>query len=622
MKILLYNLVALNFVFLFSIQIYAQDTTQTAVEPTAHSDTAKSQSNVDLKIRSTSAEEMREIILEDAADLLTLLPGVSAIDFGSLGQFSTFSFRGASPQSASIFWDDMPLVEPIHGTVHVSNIPINPVDRVYSLTAAENRAGALRFSPQPFSRKSPYSKVVFRAGDWEYTDIGVLLALPVNDRTQLLFSADRTETNGFFSAPRESDLAPPTLPRHKGAHAFGKLSHAFNSKVSLEYSLLLNDNDVDVPGPALPDLVPHFSNARREENRLDQLLKVRLGERFEGRVLFSKIDQKTFDDSLLFDNSDFTTGIDLEQQRSLGSHSLILGAGTRADFLKSANLGNRNDWLAHGFVRDDFSFAESWRARLQLRVEKHQDFSLAVLPSATVNHHLSKKSTLSLNAQVTRRYPTFAERFWPTQFFRGNLDLNNENTAAVEIGMSTQVNSGLKVEAAIFTHRSTGWIGNAVVDTGAQIFGPLNAGARTVSGAESKLNWNYSRFGCAGLAGSYWKAWDDDPIKALFVPEYKLYGYLENGRHFFQKFVLVKARLIGRIFGPHVGWEYENNSPLPTLRNLGTNAVVDGQISFKFTSARLLISMENVFDRYYELVPRFSMPPKTFRFTIEWEFLD
>lgn len=606
MKFHFYNFAFIVLAIGLPLYVYSQDTTQVAAAPISSPDTVKNEPFVEELAGVVSIEETRGLIVEDAADFLALVPGVSVIDFGSLGQFSPFSFRGATPQSARIFLDDLPLLEPIHGAVHVTNIPINVVDEIHFANPV-----ALHFTSHPFSSQRPYSKVIFRAGDWEYTDIGITLTMPVTSRSQFFFSANRQELDGF----------EPTVAGHKGVHVFGKLSYSFSPKVILNYSALLNDNDVEIPAPLLPDLAPTVSDAKRREDRLDQNLSVQIGEQFVGRLFFSKIEQRSFDDSLLFKNRDFTTGVEIEQRFLFGVHRVSFRGGTRLDHLKSEQLGNSSDWLAHGFVEDEVS-VNRWKLALQLQLEKHQDYSAALLPALNLSYQLSKKSNLWLSARLARRYPTFAERFWPTQFFRGDPGLEVERNAAVEFGVASQQISGIHLEAALFTNRVDNWIGNSVRDAAAQQFGPINSGARTISGVDGKVTWKYAEFGETGLTGAYWRVWEGDPIKSLFVPEYKLYAYVEGGRLLFQKFVLAKIRLIGRLFGERVGWQNQTGAPAPNLRKLGTNAVLDGQLSFEFSSARLLLSMENIFNRTYELTPGFVMPPKTFRFAIEWEFWD
>lgn len=587
---------------------FSQDTTRTVIQKVSASGTPTFSDSSWV----VSAEDTRSLIAEDAADFLVLLPSVSVIDYGSLGQFSLFSFRGASPQSAKIFFDDMQLLEPIHGIVHVANIPINVIDQIrLSRTGERSGTGGLILKSLPFSSERPRSKVIFRAGDWGYTDIGIALTMPVSKRSTFLFSADRTELDGFRPATR-----------HKGAHVFSKLSYSLNPKIEFDYTAFLTNNKVEVPAPVLPDLAPLVSEAERREKRLDQNLSVKVGERFNARWFFSRIEQQSSDDTLLFKNRNYTFGGEMEQRIAFGSQRLSFSGGARLDDLNSGELGDQSDWLAHGVGRVDFSFSNQKQFSLQLRVEKHQDFSIAVMPSANFSYPFSDSVTFRIGAQMARRYPSFAERFWPTQFFRGDPKLDSERRAEFELGVASRLPSGVSFEAALFTHRVDDWIGNAIVDTSAQLFGPVNSNQRTISGLDFKLNWKFSRFGQLGLTGSYWHVWENDLIKQLLVPEFKMYGFVEGGRYFFQRYVLIKLRLMGRKFGEHYGWEFDNASSFPILKKVGNNAVFDGQISFEFSAARLLLSMENIFDRRYQLTPGFFMPPKTFRFAIEWEFWD
>jgi len=583
----------------------SQDTTRAVIQKVSASDTLTFTDSSWV----VSAVDTRSLIAEDVADFIVLLPAVSVIDYGSLGQVSPFSFRGENPPSGAIALDDMQLVEPIHGMVHVVNIPINVIDQIrLSRTGVRSGTGGLILKSLPFSSERPRSKVVFRAGDWGYTDIGIALTMPVSKRSNFLFSADRTELDGFRPATG-----------HKGAHVFSKLSYSLNPKIEFGYTALLTNNKVEVPAPVLPDLAPLVSEAERREKRLDQNLGVKLGERFAGRLFFSRIEQQSSDDTLLFKNRDFTFGGEMQQRIAFGSHRLSFGGGARLDDLNSAQLGNRSDWLADGFARTDFSFENRSQLSLQLRVEKHQDFSIGILPSANFSYPFSDSVTLRIGAQLARRYPSFAERFWPTQFFRGDPQLDSERRAEFELGVAARLRSSLNFEAAVFTHRADDWIGN---DTTAQQFGPVNSSRRTISGADVKFNWKFSRFGQLGLAGSYWHVWENDLIKQLLMPGFKMYGFAEWGRYFFQRYVLIKMRLMGRAFGEHHGWKFSNAETFPTLKKIDSNAVMDGQVSFEFASARLLLSMENIFDRRYQLTPEFFMPPKTFRFAIEWEFWD
>jgi len=612
--------VAFLFYFLYVHLVYAQsqhptpdssssDTVRVAIETAGHWQ-ADSQATAGL-------------IAEDAVDWMALLPSIFPLDYGSLGQFSPLTFRGSSPQAAAILLDDVLLDEPIHGFANSTNLPINLIHKIeyagafapYGVSAA---AGLLLLDFYQFHGKRPYSKVLFRAGDWGYSDIGVTFGLPVTKSTSLLISANRQELDGF--QPQSN---------HEGSRIFGRIAHRASDVLEFRYSAFLNKDEVEVPAPLLPDLVPQLTDAKRKENRFDQVLAVRVGNlatknhQLRGRLIFSKIVQESFNDSLLFRNRNFTFGAGFQQDLILGNHHLALGGEMRFHDLSRRRLSDHADRVGHIFVRNAFWVAEKIELGAQLRVEKHSSYSAAFTPSAHLKFVWSPQNQIWLGAQRAKRYPSFAERFWPTTFFLGDSSLVEETASAFEMGVKTSLKNQFRLETAVFTRSVQDWIGPAaaLLDT-IQILRPQNLGTRTIHGVDFRLIWNYLRGGQFGLVGSYWHLREDELAKRLQVPKYVLYSYLEYGHYFFRKFVFITLRVDGRLLGERFGLTYQSGTSIPQTTMLDADVILDGQITFEFSDAKLALSMENLLNRHYQLVPGFFMPPKTFRFGVDWEFQD
>jgi outer membrane cobalamin receptor len=564
------------------------------------------------------------LIAEDAVDWMNVMPSVFPLDYGSLGQISPLTFRGSSPQAGGILLDGVPLDEPIHGFANSANLPINLISKmefagagVFTPYGASAAAGLLLLDFYQFSGKRPYSKVLFRAGDWGYSDIGIIFGLPVIKNTSLLIGANRQELDGF--QPQSN---------HKGSRIFGRIAHRASNGLEIYYSGFLNKDDVAVPAPLLPDLVPQLTDSKRKEHRFEQVLSVRVGNlatknrQLRGRVVFSKIVQESFNDSLLFRNRALTFGAGFQQDLIISNHHLALGGEMKFYDLSSRQLGDHTDRVGQIFVRNAFWIAEKIELGAQFRLEKHSSYSAAFTPSAHLKFEWSPQNQIWLGAQRAERYPSFAERFWPTTFFRGDSSLTGESATTFELGLKNTYKK-LQIEAAVFHHQFDDWIGLvATVRDTVTILRPQNLGDRTIRGVDLRLIWNCLSGGQLGVVGSYLHLREDDPAKRLQVPKYVLYSYLEYVRPFFQKFVFVKLRVAGRVFGKRFGLFYPSGATVPEMMKKENDAILDGQISFEFSDAKLSLSIENLLDRDYQLVPGFSMPPKTFRFAIEWEFLD
>lgn len=607
------------FYFLFISNIFSQTTTLTSSQLDS-STSVDSLEKSRLTKWSVTGLEAKRFLGEDIVDFVRLLPNVLPLDLGSLGQFSPLTFRGATSTEGTLLLDGLPFEDPILGFLNSNTIPINFVDD-FSFGGAgalapfgvQAPAGILQFNTYQFQASQPYSKVIFHAGDWGYSDLGIVFGLPLSKSSSFLIGGNRQGLDGFVL---NSD--------HTGSRVQIKLSHHPHNQFSLNYSILLNRDNVEVPAPHLPDLVPGLSNARRKETRSDQVVSLKLGDlqksnkQVLARVFFSRLLQQSFGDSLLFKNRNHTLGAGVQFDWLSGIHWITLGGEFKIHDLNSFQLKDNSDQFGHIFVRDNIRFAENWVLGIQGQVEKHDDYSVALNSSGNLDYALTPQANIWLGVQTSRRYPSFAERYWPTPFFQGDPSLSEEKGTAFEIGFRMNRENSFKLETALFRHQVEDWIGQTVL-ADSTAFGPRNLGFRSVHGLDIKFVWNYLPAGEFGFIGSFQQVEENAPEKQLQVPEYSIYSYVQMSHSFFKHYVFVTLRLVGRIFGERFGLIYQDGSLFPGITTLGQTAVLDGKMTFEFTDASIFLSIENLLDKKYQRVPGFFMPPKTFRFGIEWE---
>ena len=157
---------------------YPQETDSTktvvSVSETPQTDTLSTKPGANSAIWVSNIGETESLIAEDIADFVQILPNISPLDYGSLGQVSPFSYRGSTPQKTSIWFDALNLEDPISGFVPTTVIPINLVEN-FTVRGADSFApfgfqspgGVLQVNSFQFDLKKPYSKINFRAGSWE-----------------------------------------------------------------------------------------------------------------------------------------------------------------------------------------------------------------------------------------------------------------------------------------------------------------------------------------------------------------------------------------------------------------------------------------------------------------------
>ena len=577
------------------------------------------------------ASDVDEIIAEDIVDVGQLLPGVSFLDFGSLGQASPMSARGASPQDAAISLNGMILREPLNGIPSSAVFPIDLIQNVsfrgadsfsdYGSDAVGGTFAIQTFFPE---QAQPYSRVQFRTGDWGYSDIGLSLGLPITKALRVMFTGSRQEFDGFFGQKR-NDV---------DSRFFNTVVYQPKASFELRLMTLLNRNEAEAPAPIIPDLVPNLFNPRRKEIRFDQQISGKIRGLFgpdsqvQARAFFSRDRRRSFADTLLFDTKSKSLGSGLEIRFQPTFGSFAFGGEWRIDKLDSDQLRDDSDILAHTFARAQLNLGKSLVLGGQVRLEKHSDFSANFNPSLRLSLNANSK-TLWLGWRQANRYPTFAERFWQSIFFVGNPALLEESSTAVEVGFATEIVQDLELKATAFFNQVDDWIGNRKGQTS---FGPDNFDERNTGGIDLRLNWKYGSNIKLGLVGSYLFVQDSKPETKLQVPEYAVNTFLQIGRPMFQESFYLKLRANARILGDRYGWFYPNGAVLPSVRARDPEAVFDAKISLLFSNTTVSFSWENIFDRsslvgttlrdVYELVPGFTMPPRTFRFGVDWQFMN
>jgi len=583
-----------------------QDSTRLAAQPFWHS----------------TLNETKELIAEDIQDFTLTLPGIQALDMGSIGQLSPLIAHGALPQESGLLLNGLPFLDPILSYTNPMAIPINLVSSSSFLGPGsfapfgfQSIGGTLDVQTFPIEPNHPYSKVFYRVGDWGYSDLGVLFVIPLSRKMQVTISGNRQEFDGFLATGQD----------HTGTRMQAELLYHPKNDVTFGYTFYRSRDKNEIPAPMAPAFIPLPANARREEFRFEHRFKVQSGDllrtkkRFQANVVISNLRETSFSGTTaLFKNRNLMFSGAVQQDFLLKRHHLAFGGTAQNHKLTGKELGDHSDIFSYGFVRDELLLGQKWRLGFQARVEKHDAYAAAFTPAAHLVYKTGDFTQFYAGGQRAKRYPGFAERFWPGQTFHGNPDLKEETSHSTEVGFKKTKGNNL-LQISVFQNRMSDWITTAQVDSTS---GPVNSGVRNIRGADAKLIWKYAAGGQAGFVGSYLHVNENALNKQLLVPEWSFYSFLEYGHSFFDKYVFIKVRLDGRFFGKRTGLSYVNDPNFGDYVQLNSDFVVDGKISLIFKDAKIVIAQENMFDRVYQLTPGFLMPIRNIRFGVEWEFWD
>lgn len=565
--------------------------------------------------------DMEALVPEDVGDYLKPLPGVRLREFGGLGQFSPVIFRGLSPAAGLQVLDDFILTDPLTGAANANWVPIHFLEMLSLHTPGpkvplglQPPGGALVMRSIDVRLQKPYSRVVFQTGDYGMNDIGIVFDLPITSKWSFQIGGNRQELDGFVIGSK-----------HDGSRIHSRLTFRPSPRLRIRYGLLLNNHTTEIPAPRPPDLLAHSPGAGRKEDRADHAAALILREallpndRLTATLNFSTTARETFETTPEFRTTTRILLGGLAYRLPLGDHRLTLGGVFQLHDLSSEQLPPISEMLGHGFLNYRHRFSDGWSLQLQGKVEAHEAYGLRLTGAGQFNARMTSVATLSLAAQRGRLIPTFIERFWPSSNFLGRADLREATTTNLEVRLELQPLNRLQLAAAAYVNHTEDWIGQtALADT---VFGTANLGTRTVQGVDLSGRWEIWSNVRFGLAATFMQVRQSTALKQLGLPEVCGYAYVEGGRHLFEKFVFVKLRLAGRLFGSRLDYFYGVDVQPPIVA-LPTAGVLAAKLTAQFAGARLFFSVENIFTRRYQLVPGFLMPPRFMRFGVDWEFWD
>lgn len=575
--------------------------------------------------------QLQEFIVEDILDQTRLLPSVTGLDYGSLGQVSPLLVRGSVPQAVNLSIDGFRLLNPLLGYVNSGLVPINLVRRI-DLHAARNIVD-VRLAE--FTDLRPYSRVQYRAGDWGYSDIGITFGLPVQKQTHFLFSGGRQEYDGYFYDTGNGVLNQPRNLVH--SRFLARLNKQVSRTFAWRIIALLNKNKHAVPALLAPDYLLSSGTERRQTNRFDLKATAELGtpkdlgSRWQASMTMANIGQKSIASDILFDNRVRTLGLELSYSRRARSNELTLGASFLRNALKSEQLGNRADLISAFQIDDIWQMNPKWQMASSLMTELfNPDAGLAgeqtaesavrIYPKVKINRVLSEINRVWLEFWQYPRHPSFAERFWPTEAYHGNPALQSARISGAELGFGGEPGPFSWV-AIFFANYTDNWLSDGI-DLAGTFWGPRNLGKRTVTGIDLKARWQYLSRCHLGFSGNYLFVAQNTPEKQLTVPAYDSYAYLDYGRPFFDNYVFISAYFATRFFGRRWGWLRQSVSALPSVVAREPGMTLNARVNLVFSDVVLTFSYENISNELYEMVPGFYMPPRTFRFSVDWQFWD
>lgn len=321
-----------------------------------------------------------------AGDLFARLPGVSLLDRGGIG-LPAHGFLFAAPASAMhLVYDGLRLDDPLTGRADLNLIPVESIARqaFFIDPLARDFSGlpssqTLEIAGRDLAADTLRSQVAYRTGGYGYDDIDVRAGLRYSPRL-------RINAGGVLK-----NYAGVALPYGKyRAQKFNLgLVRTFGDRWRLDYRLLSNVSDLDLPLPGQPLLVPALQQPHQKESRQDHGLTLQYAGSWRTMIQFTDQHRERY----AFRHGLWDEAIDLRRidLRSEYRHEALTwqataGAGGLWTDLESAAWGRHDEQLTAAWANALIHPASRLAAFMQLRVEKSAQSDAALLPQLQLRY--------------------------------------------------------------------------------------------------------------------------------------------------------------------------------------------------------------------------------------------
>jgi len=569
--------------------------------------TEKELKDVTQSVTVITAAELRNSGATNAAEALRTVTGVALTDQGTRGSLATLSIRGTSYSQVLVLLDGVRMNSPRDSGVDLSALPValEDIERIEivrgpgsALYGADAVGGVVNIiTKKPVST---VSRISGAAGSHGYDS----LQLSTSSRKSSAYysvSGTRETSDGYRL---NSDLEQWTVNGRAGYD------------VSKDTSIDLTANYIGKENGA-PGSLQYPSLFARQLER-DLILGTSFRTRFS-KSLDLKVSASRSEDQLRYRDPFPTFGppaIDsLHRSVSKAGEAQInwlagpwnlfsLGVEKRKDSLNSTDAGNHETTNDAWFLQDELSLGDSLIVVVGGRKDKHSVYGDRFSPRTSARYLVAGSGTI-IRASYGKSFrgPTFNDLYWQDPYSHGNPDLKPESSKEIEAGIEQPLGVGNLVKVTGFRRKVTdlinwNWMVFPMV--------PENIGKADIKGAEAETAFRLSNTMGLGANYTYIKAIDvtsGDKIYSTLYPKHQIKGHIDIALDA-DVHLYTEARAVENYVLPGApAWRY---------------TVVDAKLAQKFgrradAKGEIYFAMTNIFDRKYEAVKGYPMPPKEIR---------
>ena len=560
--------------------------------------TEKDPKDVTQSVTVITADEIKKSGATNAAEVVRKAAGVSVQEYGPRGSVGQVTVRGAGSAQVLVLLDGRRLNSARSGGYNLTDLPValDDIERIElvrgpssALYGADAVGGVVNIiTKRPVKNESRITGV---AGSHGYD------ALSVNNsgRSGGLFyslSAGRETSDGYRV---NSDLAQRSVG--------GKLGYELGKESSLSLNVNYLGKELGVPG-SLTWQTP-FARQWTRDTVAGLEYKTRFSRELDMKVTgyYNRETLRYIDFPDASKHKGVTDGADVQFNWLAGSwNTVTVGVEARGDSVVSTDAGTHATRLMAGDFQDELSLGGSLIIVLGGRYDSHSVYGDQVNPRASARYLISGTGTvIRTSAGRSFRAPTLNNLYWSDAWGNiGNPDLRPETAKEYEAGIEQPLGKGSSMKVTGFNRKVKDlidWQEYAPFQ-----YTPVNIGRATIKGIEAETRIRLAEPLEWVLNYTYINPVDETTGEKIYytIPQTQVKSAM-NISVGAKMDIYLEGRMVENYVTPgEAEWKYSVMDAKVTQKAF-SGSKATGQVFF---------GMNNIFDRKYQTVRNYPMPPK------------
>jgi outer membrane cobalamin receptor len=565
--------------------------------------TEKDPKDVTQTVTVITADEIKKSGATSAAEVVRKTAGVTLNDQGPRGSLTTVSLRGSRYAQVLVLLDGKRLNSRRDGGYNLSDLPVllDDIERIEIIrgpSSALYGADAVGGVVNIITKKPEKTQIIASGavGSHGYDSATVSYSgKPAKFYYSL--STGRETSEGFQA---NSDLEQGSIGT--------KLGYDFTHDSSVELTANYIGKEIGVPGSTLfPS--PQARQWTRDtvaglgyRTKLSRELDLKINTYYNRGILKYKDPGAFFPQDSRHKSGGY--GADTQVNWLVNPwNAITIGMETRRDTLDSTDVGDHGASLQAGYFQDEISIGEPLIIVIGGRHDSHSLYGDKFSPRASARYLFTGSGTIiRTSAGKAFRAPTFNDLYWPdTGWAVGNPNLRPETSKEYEGGIEQPLGKGNAIKLTAFERKVKNLI-DWQLDPLTFKYSPVNIGRARIRGSEYEAKVSPAEFVTIALNYTYMNAVDEVTGEKIYytIPKSQTKGSLILSLPTLTTIALEGRAVENYVKAGESEWKY---------------SVFDGKVTQTVLTrgdmkGEVFAGIKNAFDRKYETVKDYPMPPR------------